>query len=60
MAKKPKPIEPPHPEEETIRFTVDLPCSMHLRFTILAALQRKSKAELVRAAIEQLLRSAEQ
>lgn len=56
MARKPKPIE----KEETIRFTVDLPSSMHLRFTVLAALQRKSKAALVQTAIERLLDSAEQ
>ncbi len=58
MAKKPKSTEPTE-KEETTRFTVDLPVSMHLRFTVLAALQRKSKAELVRTAIERLLDSAE-
>lgn len=59
MAKKTKPIESkpiePSQPEETVRFTVDLPLSMHLQFTILATLQRKSKAELVRMAIAQLL-----
>lgn len=59
MAKKPKPVEPTE-AETTVRFTVDLPLSMHLRFTVLAALQRKSKAELVRTAIERRLDSAEQ
>lgn len=59
MARKPKPIEPTE-AEETVRFTVDLPLSMHLRFTVFATLQRKSKAELVRTAIERLLNSAEQ
>lgn len=59
MAKKLKPIEQAE-AEQPVRFTVDLPFSMHLRFTMLAALQRKSKAELVRMAIEQLLKSAGQ
>lgn len=45
--------------EETVRFTVDLPWSMHIRFTMLAALQRKTKAELVRTAIERLLDSTD-
>lgn len=63
MAKKLKPTEPqpiePQLPEETVRFTVDLPLSMHVQFSILAALQRKSKAELVRMAIAQLLQSAD-
>lgn len=59
MAKKPKQTESIE-TEPTVRFTVDLPLSLHLWFSVLAALQRKSKAELVRTAIERLLQSAEQ
>lgn len=56
MVKRTKSIEQ---AESTVRFTVDLPMSLHLQFTMLAALQGKSKAELVRTAIERLLKSAE-
>jgi hypothetical protein len=59
MAKKTKPTEASQ-AEETVRFTVDLPLSLHIQFTMLATLQRKSKAELIRTAIERLLKSAEQ
>jgi hypothetical protein len=58
MAKRTKQVEPSQ-AEDTVRFTVDLPRSMHLQFTMLAKLQRKSKAELVRLAIERLLNSGD-
>lgn len=45
--------------EETIRLTVDMPASLHRRFSLLAVQQNKSKAELVRMAITQLLQDME-
>lgn len=47
-------IEPER--EPTIRFTVDMSESMHHDLSLLAVKQRKTKAELVRFAIAQLLK----
>ena len=43
-------------QETIIRFTVDMSESMHQNLSLLAVKQRKSKAELVRFAIAQLLK----
>jgi predicted DNA-binding protein len=43
------------PKEATIRFTVDLPASMHRRLSILAARTGKKKAEIVRVLLKEAL-----
>jgi len=43
------------PKEATIRFTVDLPQSMHRRLSLLAARTGKSKAEIVRVLLDEAL-----
>ena len=43
------------PKEATIRFTVDLPASMHRRLSILAARTGKKKAEIVRVLLDEAL-----
>ena len=43
------------PKEATIRFTVDLPQSMHRRLSVLAARTGKSKAEIVRVLLDEAL-----
>jgi predicted DNA-binding protein len=43
-------------KEATIRFTVDMPESMHQQLSLLATKKRQKKAVLVRLAIEQMLR----
>lgn len=42
--------------EATIRFTVDLPASMHRKLSILAARTGKKKAEIVRVLLEDVLK----
>lgn len=44
------------PKEATIRFTVDLPESMHRKLSILAAKTGKKKAEIVRLLLEETLK----
>lgn len=44
------------PREATIRFTVDLPASMHRKLSILAARTGKKKAEIVRVLLEDVLK----
>lgn len=51
--------DPPQPKERIVRITVDLPESMHTDFSVLAAKCRKSKAELLRMAIAQMLKYEE-
>lgn len=41
--------------ESTVRFTIDLSASMHRELSILAAMNREPKANLVRQAITRLL-----
>jgi hypothetical protein len=43
------------PKEATIRFTVDLPQSMHRRLSLLAARTGKPKAEIVRMLLDEAL-----
>lgn len=43
------------PKEATIRFTVDLPTSMHRKLSILAARTGKKKAEIVRVLLDEAL-----
>jgi hypothetical protein len=44
------------PKEATIRFTVDLPASMHRKLSILAARTGKKKAEIVRVLLDETLK----
>lgn len=44
------------PKEATIRFTVDLPASMHQRLSLLAARTGKRKAEIVRLLLDEVLK----
>jgi hypothetical protein len=43
------------PKEVTVRFTVDLPASMHRKLSILAARTGKKKAEIVRVLLDEAL-----
>ena len=43
------------PKEATIRFTVDLPASMHRKLSLLAARTGKKKAEIVRVLLDEAL-----
>jgi hypothetical protein len=43
------------PKEATVRFTVDLPASMHRKLSILAARTGKKKAEIVRVLLDEAL-----
>jgi hypothetical protein len=43
------------PREATIRFTVDLPASMHRKLSLLAARTGKKKAEIVRVLLDEAL-----
>lgn len=43
------------PKEATVRFTVDLPASMHRKLSILAAKTGKKKAEIVRMLLDDAL-----
>lgn len=43
------------PKEATIRFTVDLPASMHRKLSILSAKTGKKKAEIVRMLLNEAL-----
>jgi len=43
------------PKEATVRFTVDLPASMHRKLSILAARTGKKKAEIVRVLLDEVL-----
>lgn len=43
------------PKEATIRFTVDLPASMHRKLSLLAAKTGKKKAEIVRVLLDEAL-----
>ena len=43
-------------KEVSVRVTVDLPESMHTDFSVFAARCKKSKAELLRMAIAQMLK----
>jgi hypothetical protein len=43
------------PKEATIRFTVDLPASMHRKLSMLAARTGKKKAEIVRVLLDEAL-----
>ncbi|HEY9740932.1 MAG TPA: hypothetical protein V6C90_10625 [Coleofasciculaceae cyanobacterium] len=44
------------PKEATVRFTVDLPASMHRKLSILAARTGKKKAEIVRVLLDEALK----
>jgi predicted HicB family RNase H-like nuclease len=49
------------PEQETtVRFTVDLPQSLHRKFSILAAKQGRDKAVIVREWLEEISRHVEE
>jgi hypothetical protein len=43
------------PKEATVRFTVDLPSSMHRKLSLLAARTGKKKAEIVRVLLDEVL-----
>ncbi len=43
------------PKEATVRFTVDLPASMHRKLSLLAARTGKKKAEIVRVLLNEVL-----
>lgn len=47
------------PKEATVRFTVDLPESMHRKLSILAARTGKKKAEIVRVLLVETLQDIE-
>lgn len=47
------------PKEATVRFTVDLPESMHRKLSILAARTGKKKAEIVRLLLDETLQDIE-
>ena len=44
------------PKEATVRFTVDLPASMHRKLSLLAARTGKKKAEIVRVLLNEVLK----
>jgi hypothetical protein len=48
------------PKEATVRFTVDLPSSMHRKLSILAARTGKKKAEIVRVLLNAALDDIDQ
>lgn len=48
------------PKEATVRFTVDLPSSMHRKLSILAARTGKKKAEIVRVLLDAALDDIDQ
>ncbi len=43
------------PKEATVRFTIDLPASMHRKLSLLAARTGKKKAEIVRVLLDEAL-----
>jgi predicted DNA-binding protein len=47
------------PKEATVRFTVDLPASMHRKLSILAARTGKKKAEIVRVLLDEALENVD-
>lgn len=47
------------PKEATVRFTVDLPASMHRKLSILAARTGKKKAEIVRVLLFEALKDVD-
>jgi predicted DNA-binding protein len=46
-------------KEPTVRFTVDLPKSLHRKFSVLAVQQERDKAVIVREWLEDLLKDVE-
>ena len=46
-------------KEATVRFTVDLPLSMHRKLSLLAARTGKKKAEIVRVLLDETLKDLE-
>ena len=50
-------LEPtmPAPKDPTIRFTADLPVDLHRRLTLAAARAGKSKVDIVREVLEEIL-----
>lgn len=46
-------------KEATVRFTVDLPMSMHRKLSLLAARTGKKKAEIVRVLLDEILKNLE-
>jgi uncharacterized protein YjgD (DUF1641 family) len=46
--------------ESTIRFTVDMKASLHRKLSLLAARQSRKKVDIVREALEQILKSIEE
>ena len=46
-------------KEATVRFTVDLPISMHRKLSLLAARTGKKKAEIVRVLLDETLKDLE-
>jgi predicted HicB family RNase H-like nuclease len=51
--------QPPE-QETTVRFTVDLPRSLHRRFSMLAAKQGRDKAVIVREWLKEVLQDVEE
>jgi len=44
-------------KEESVRLTVDLPKSMHRHLCVLATMKGRTKAEIIRVLLEELLES---
>ena len=52
-------LQPVEPREATKRFTVDLPDSMHRKLSILAAKTGRTKADIVRVLLDDVLKDIE-
>lgn len=53
-------LQPIEPREATKRFTVDLPDSMHRKLSILSAKTGRTKADIVRTLLEDVLQEADE
>jgi predicted DNA-binding protein len=53
-------LQPVESKEATKRFTVDLPESMHRKLSILSAKTGRSKADIVRTLLEDILQSLDE
>jgi hypothetical protein len=53
------PVSPASDKEPTVRFTVDLPKSLHRKFSMLAVKQERDKAVIDREWLEELLRDVD-
>jgi predicted DNA-binding protein len=53
-------LTPTEDRERMIRFTADLPESLHRKLTMLAAKSGKKKVEIVRAILEEVLKDVDE